>query len=351
MMARTIAPRARVGGARPRGGWAACVVAVALGAGLHPGRADEPPLPAASVYERRPRAERPLADTTGGTARTGLTAGDGAGQGHGAESAVQAERIVAGALGALGRAESFSAHLRQKARIGERVLVGTGRYVQSGQGEEQRFRFESTLECDTESFASLEVCDGLFCWNYRRDGADVETLRRFDVRRVRDHVARLDPTAAANPAPYLGGLQRSLWMLRQWFRFIRVDVAETDGVTVWVVEGRWDPTRLTEVLPQVVEAAGGVTAVAPRDLPDGVPWSVRVVVGQSDLLVRRVEWLAIPGTRPVIDRPVEPIAVLDLFDIQLDGPVDAAAFFYQPATTGLIDFTEEYVKRLEPMRP
>jgi hypothetical protein len=48
---------------------------------------------------------------------------------------------------------------------------------------------------------------------------------------------------------------------------------------------------------------------------------------------------------------VEPIAVLDLFDIQVDGPIDAAAFFYQPATTGLIDLTEEHLKRLAPMRP
>lgn len=351
MMARRIAPRARVGGGLPGAGWAGCLVAVAIGAGPRAARAEEPALPAASVYERRPRAERAPGDAARGAGATGQTARSGAGQGGDTEAAVQAERIVAGALGALGRAASFSAHVRQKARIGPRVLVGTGRYVQSGHGEEQRFRFESTLECDTESFASLEVCDGLFCWNYRRDGADMETLRRFDVRRVRDHVARLDPTAAANPAPYLGGLQRSLWMLRQWFRFVGVDVAELDGATVWIVEGRWDPARLAELLPQVVEAAGGVTAVTPRDLPDGVPWSVRVVVGQSDLLVRRVEWLAIPGARPVADRPVEPIAVLDLLDVELEGPVDAAAFFYQPATTGLIDFTEEYVKRLEPMRP
>lgn len=140
-------------------------------------------------------------------------------------------------------------------------------------------------------------------------------------------------------------------MLRQWFRFTAVDAAEVDGASVWIVEGRWDPERLAATLPRVVEAAGGARAVTPRLLPDGVPWSVRIVVGKSDLLVRRVEWLAIPGARPVGDRPVEPIAVLDLFDIVVDGPIDAAAFFYQPATTGLIDLTEEHLKRLAPMRP
>ena len=231
------------------------------------------------------------------------------------------------------------------------MLVGSGRYVQSGHADEQRFRFESTLECDTESFETLDVCDGLFCWSYQRDGGEVETLRRVDVRRVRERLEHVDPAAAANPAPHLGGLQRSLWMLRQWFRFTAVDAAEVDGASVWIVEGRWDPERLAATQPRVVEAAGGANAVTPRLLPDGVPWSVRIVVGKSDLLVRRVEWLAIPGTRPVGERPVEPIAVLDLFDIQVDGPIDAAAFFYQPATTGLIDLTEEHLKRLAPMRP
>jgi hypothetical protein len=313
--------------------------------------ADGPaPAPAASVYDRRPRPDRIPPAARPGAGTTTEVASLGSGEGD-RETAAQAERIVAGALATFGRAASFSTRLRQKARIGSRVLVGSGRYVQSGHADEQRFRFESTLECDTESFETLDVCDGLFCWSYQRDGGEVETLRRVDVRRVRERLEHVDPAAAANPAPHLGGLQRSLWMLRQWFRFTAVDAAEVDGASVWIVEGRWDPERLAATLPRVVEAAGGANAVTPRLLPDGVPWSVRIVVGKSDLLVRRVEWLAIPGTRPVGERPVEPIAVLDLFDIQVDGPIDAAAFFYQPATTGLIDLTEEHLKRLAPMRP
>lgn len=313
------------------------VLLASLVAGAVTGRSDEPAAPAASVYGR--------------TGRAGGDGEPGPGQGTAPDGSTQAERIVAGGLGTLGRAGSFSCRLRHKARIGDRVLVGTGRYLQSGRSDEQRFRFESTLECDSESFESLEVCDGLFCWSYQREGSETETLRRFDVRRVRERIASLDPAARANPAPYLGGLQRSLASLRQNFRFERVDAGDLDGTDVWVAEGRWDPARLASVLPAEVEAAGGSSTVLPRHLPDGVPWSVRVAVGRSDLLVRRVEWLGIPGPRPVGDAPVEPIAVLDLFDVQLDGPVDATAFFYQPVAAGLIDFTEEYAKRLEPLRP
>lgn len=333
--------------------WVACVAGVNGAAWDSAAAADEPPRPvAASVYDRRVRVENRPPANPATAAAAGVAVGGGAEQGAGADAvAAQAERIVAGALAAFGRSTSISCRLRQKARLGDRVLVGTGRYVQSGHGDEQRFRFESTLECDTESFELLEVCDGLFCWAYRRDAAEPEMLRRVDVRRVLERINRLHPAAAANPAPYLGGLQRSLWSLRQWFRFVRVDAAEVEGTTVWVVDGRWDSSSLAKLLPEVVEEVGGAAAITPRHLPDGVPWSVRVFVGQADLLVRRVEWLAIPGPRPVSERPVEPIAVLDLFDIELDAPVDAGAFFYQPATTGLIDLTEEHLKRLEPMRP
>ena len=47
----------------------------------------------------------------------------------------------------------------------------------------------------------------------------------------------------------------------------------------------------------------------------------------------------------------EPIAVLELFDVQIGGPVDATAFVYKPAAEGLIDLTDGYVQGLGPMRP
>jgi hypothetical protein len=45
------------------------------------------------------------------------------------------------------------------------------------------------------------------------------------------------------------------------------------------------------------------------------------------------------------------VAVLELYDVRLGEPVDAAAFVYKPAIDGLIDLTETRVKHLTPMRP
>jgi hypothetical protein len=47
----------------------------------------------------------------------------------------------------------------------------------------------------------------------------------------------------------------------------------------------------------------------------------------------------------------EPIAVLELTDIEVGGQVDPAAFFYQPAAVGLMDVTEAHVAGLSLWRP
>jgi hypothetical protein len=267
------------------------------------------------------------------------------------DQATQSERIVSATLSALGRAGSISARVRQRVRVGDRVLVGAGRYVQSGLGEDQRYRLEVTMQSDTETFEVLEICDGLFAWSYRRIGAQPAQLERIDVRRVRDRIQQVQPTENPTVAPYLGGVQRTLALVRDWFRFVGVEPSAIDDLPVWKVEGRWHPESLATLLPAQAEAATGPGGIPPAELPDGMPWSVRLSIGKRDLFPFRIEWLAIPGRRPVADREPEPIAVLELYEVRLDEPVDAAAFVYKPATEGLIDLTESHVQRLQPLRP
>jgi hypothetical protein len=323
-------------------------LAAALAASAWCAAAVADPPRAASVYSRRPAAPEAIpAGVPGGLSAEQAAAG----QTRSEEATVQAERILASALTKFGQDESFSARLRQKARIGDRVLVGAGRYVQSGIGEDQRYRFESALTCDTETFELIEVCDGIFAWTYRHYGTEAPQLERLDVRRIRDRLVELRAADPAAASPYLGGLQRSLWTARQWYRFESAAAAEIEGKAVWVVEGRWTPDSLAGVLPHLVESSrrpGGITAA---ELPEGVPWGVRIAIGRSDLVPYRIEWLAIPGRRPVAATAPEPIAVLELHDVQINGPIDATAFVYKPATDGLIDLTDNHVSTLHLMRP
>lgn len=292
--------------------------------------------PGPSVYHRR---SAPGADAAANAEAAGAT-----------DAAGQAERIVASAVSVIGRAEALSVRMRQKVRVGDRVLVGTGRYLQSGLGEEQRFRFETSLTCDTESFEITEVCDGLFCWIHQRTSDIPPTLHRIDARRVRGRLAELKAPDPDETAPYLGGLQRCLWSLRQWFRFGSAVPGDLDGTPVWIADGRWHPDWLSMVMPALAEPARRPGGIAPAELPDGMPWGVRMWIGRGDLVIRRIEWLAIPGKRPVPAGEAEPVAVLDFVECRFAGPFEASAFFYQPAGQGLVDITDNYVKVLGLMR-
>lgn len=325
----------------------------------------------ASVYSRaRPSAAAQRSSATphaGGAAGSVSPAGAAAQEGEAgqggrvepapldaaaiADRAAQAERIVASSLAKFSRADSVAVKLRQRVRVGDRVLVGTGRYLQAGRGDELRFRFETTLTSDTETFEIAEICDGLFCWLHRRAGPDPATLHRIDVQRVRNRLEELSAANLDDTARYLGGLQRVLWSARQWFDFSEAVPGDLDGRPVWFVEGRWNPLPLAALQPARAEAARQPGGIHPDQLPDGMPWAIRFAIGRSDLMPYRLEYLAIPGPRPASGRTVEPIGVIDLVEIEFDGSVDPTAFFYQPATEGLIDITDPYVRMLGLMRP
>jgi hypothetical protein len=118
-------------GQRPR----TVLLAAALGLLAGAGSGDEAGQPAASVYSRGGRS-------AAATARLATAAQAAAIEESGPPTdpgaAAQAERIVASSLAVIGRAESLSIKLRQRVRIGDRVLVGTGRYLQAGRGSSRR---------------------------------------------------------------------------------------------------------------------------------------------------------------------------------------------------------------------
>jgi len=270
---------------------------------------------------------------------------------RGADEAGQGERVVAAAIAGLGKAESISARVRQLARVGDTVLKGGGRYVQSGTGREQRFRLESRLSSETETFDLLEVCDGLFFWNYRHLGMQPATIERVDVQRVHEHLDNLKISPRPSDGPYLGGIQRMLALVRESFRFTTATTQDLDGMPVWTVEGEWSKPVLGCLLPDRAEAINGPGGITAADLPEGMPWSVRLSIGRRELFPFRVEWLAIPGPRPAATTTPEVVAVFELYDVRIGEPVDATAFVYRPALAGLMDVTDQHLKELAPPRP
>ena len=303
--------------------------------------------PAGSVYQRSaavPATATPAADAAS-------PAKADAGDESSADRAARAERVVAAALAGMARAPSLSARVRHLARFDDVVAKGSGRYVQSGVGEDQRYRYEYRLVSGEEECEVLDVCDGLFAWNFRRVGPFPPTVERIDVRRVRERLDSLGVTHRKDQSAYLGGVQRHLALLRQFFRFTTIESGALDDVPVWIVEGSWNLDTLAWIVKDKAEAIKSPEGIPPHELPDGMPWSVRLTISKRELFPCRVEWLAVPGKRPVPAAPPQVVAMLEFYDIRIGEPVDVSAFVYKPATEGLTDITDLYIPQVVPLRP
>ncbi len=314
--------------------------------------------PAGSVYQRStPAPAEPAADLAPDSPATAvpplplpLPSSASAIPESAAEQAGRAERVVAAALAGFSRVPSVSARVRHLVRVDDMVLKGSGRYVQSGVGEDQRYRYEYRLSATDEEFEILDVCDGLFAWNFRRIGQNPPQVERIDVRRIRERLETLGIAHRQDQSAYLGGVQRHLGLLRQYFRFASITSAVIDDVPVWLIEGTWDRDTLAWIVKEKAEAIKSEAGVAPNELPDGMPYSVRLSISKRELFPCRIEWLAVPGKRPTSPAALQVVAMMELYDVRIGDPVDVSAFVYKPATEGLTDITDAYLPQVQPLR-
>jgi hypothetical protein len=169
-------------------------------------------------------------------------------------------------------------------------------------------------------------------------------LARVDISQVRTKLEDFGVEKDQAVAPYLGGLQRSLALLRHYFRFESAEKDSLEGLPVWRVAGQWNTTVLASILPQHImppdALEGGVVKV-----PDGMPCSVELIIGSEQLFPFRITWNAL-GDRGEI----EPMSILELYEVRLEGSIDSAAFVYKPSSEGLVDKTEQVVQQIQPLR-
>jgi hypothetical protein len=263
----------------------------------------------------------------------------------------RAERMVSACLAGLARHESIFARLRQTARVGEREMFGAGLYEQAGLGEDQRFRFESSLTVGDDTYSLLEVCDGLAFWSYQKNADLAPTVHRVDARRVRAALAPAQGQQGQSVTSeaithQLGGVQRTLSLIRERFRFAAVEPSEIDGMPIWRIEGRWDRDELVRAVPELKDHPADAP-IPPEALPKGLPWSVVLSLGKRELFPFRIEWFA----RAASGGDLERVAVVELYDVRIGEAIDATAFVYKPAAEGLMDVTDAFIAAMRPQRP
>jgi hypothetical protein len=118
---------------------------------------------------------------------------------------------------------------------------------------------------------------------------------------------------------------------------------------VWSLQGEWDPTRLAEMLPdQKARLEAGQGADLSRLAPQ-VPERVTIMLGRDDLFPYRIEYARrqpVDKKKPSASGQMKQIVLLELFEVQLNVPVDPRLFVYNPGGLEPTDQTTTFLKSL-----
>ncbi len=290
--------------------WTLWVVCIGGGGAVAGAAADETP---ASEQTRGGREAEP------GTSSSGA-----------AEPAQRAGRTLDAARSRLVGYRSVRAKLTEVVRIGRTPLRLEGVYVQ---GPQLRLRLEYTLTTAGTTAELLEVCDGQLLLSRRRVGDQVHVTRR-DVRQILEALrgsGNVSQTVLAFQMG-LGGLPALLASLQQTMDWTRQEDTTWNGQPAVMIEGRWKAG--------IRERLGG------EKLPEYVPELARVTLDRRLLFPRRFEFLRAESSDAGGEK--RPLLVLSIDDVELDGPVQDAAFtFVPPDDVQIEDVTQAYIQALK----
>ena len=247
---------------------------------------------------------------------------------------------------------ALEAKLRQKTQLFGQEVAGSGTYLQSQSQRGLLLRLELKLQVGDQQSSLQQVCDGRFLW-IRRDVASGASLGRVDMDRIREAIRTSDrPTWADASTNWLavGGLPQLIAALAENFQFSTPQAVRSEKASVWVVDGRWKPDKLAELLPdQRDKILSGQPADLTR-LSAHLPTDVRVILGQNDLLPYRIEYRRMESNRDAQARDggaSKPMVVLEILEIRRPEALDEGLFSYQPGNQEVVDYTDLYLQALK----
>jgi hypothetical protein len=254
------------------------------------------------------------------------------------------EQIFERSVAALESRRSIAARVRFRVDEFDETIVGSGLYLQQSlaSGEtnaaERALRFELKMPVDNASTSVIQVGDGARFWT-REDLPGGVNLSVIDLERLRRGLQR-QPNRVISPTTAwmaLGGLPRMAQGIRQCFEFNAAQAGTLDKFPVVVLSGTWKKERLAEIAPDLRDALLAGQEVDLDKLPRHVPERVVLLLGRYDLFPYRVEyWRRMPAPRALkmlkLKPPVDKLLLaMELYEVQLDAPLDMRQFIYQPA--------------------
>lgn len=260
---------------------------------------------------------------------------------------------LARARDALAKHQSISAVVRQRIRLYEHELVGSGDFAQGPPGK-NLLHFDIKLKIGDHDSYCQQRSDGTYYWLQKFEEG-LPKVTRIDLKRVAEARAALPDkpglkgaAAAGGGVPLigLGGVASLLDQLDRWCVFPRVTQGRLPSkgkLPVYVLEGGWRSERLLRWLPEEAEAAAQGKPLDLTRLPRMLPDRVVVFLGRDDLFPRRIEYYVSQSRLARGER--EPLVQLHFDDVRFDVPIDARYFKFPGGIVPAIDDTDGYLIR------
>ncbi len=256
----------------------------------------------------------------------------------------QASQIVRDSLETLELIRSITARLRFQVHVLGFDMFGSGIFAQ-GPIDEHRYRFELQMRIEDpkqkkvqeQTSILLHVCDGKHLWMHQHLPDQQEpSVTKIDIAATYFGLASRRNAEGFGDfprTPALGGLARTVRELDAAFEFAEARKTKLGNVDVWAVRGQWDATRLAQIVP------GGSL----DELPSQLPEYIVLYVGCDDLIPYRFDYYRRGGGRSA----QTPMMTLELYEVRLNGPLDAKQFTYLPGELAVQDGTDTFQRQFE----
>ncbi len=191
----------------------------------------------------------------------------------------------------------LSAKVRQTVKVMGHEMRGIGDYYQMPSPAAEAWagvlsRMDLRLQIHDRTAAWTQVCDGNYVWTETKVPDEEKTLAsptgtpgystrldRIDLGEAAETLA-LPRGEGGRVAGAMAGLPQLLRTLAGTFDFGPPRAIRLGTADVWLIEGRWDPTVLSDLVPEQKPAAR-LGEIDLGLLPPRMPDRVRVYLGQN----------------------------------------------------------------------
>lgn len=263
------------------------------------------------------------------------------------------QELVAQAATNLMKLSPFKASIRQRVDLFGQQLVGSGSYLQAGEGSDKLIRMELKLQLADQIASVQQIRNHRFLW-VRRELSSNSILGRVDLRRFHKAIEKSHEDAL-NPSTSwiaMGGLPQLLTRLERSFEFGPPKQAEIGDVPVWVVHGSWKPDILATLVPSLQSEIRAGKSIGPDSYPEHLPHRVVLVLGGDNrlpLFPYRCEFqkFAVAEAADIsASTNFKSSVTIELFEIQRLDNVDPTLFEYEPGEQDVVDHTALYLQQL-----